>query len=90
MQRNLITCSVIWKGDPITAVKTFGKNSCKRCNREIMVIIVKTEYKSPRGLINSRSELHGACHHVPRFHRLTMKTNPSADERKKRKNVDLE
>jgi hypothetical protein len=27
MQRNLITYSIIWKGGPITAVKTFGKNS---------------------------------------------------------------
>jgi hypothetical protein len=48
MQRDLISCSIIWKGDPITAVKTFGKNSCKLCNRERMTI-VKTEYKkSPR------------------------------------------
>jgi hypothetical protein len=56
IHRDLISCSVIWKGDPITAVKTFGKNSCKLCNPERMVI-VKTEYKSPRGLINSRLEL---------------------------------
>jgi hypothetical protein len=52
--------------------------------------IVKTEYKYPRGLINSHSELHGACRHIPRFHRLFMKTTPSADERKKRKKVDLD
>jgi hypothetical protein len=88
IQRNLITCSVIWKGDPITAVKKIGKNSCKLCDREIMAM-VKTKFKSPRGLINSRSELHGACRHIRRFHRLTMKTTPSADERKKRKKVDL-
>jgi hypothetical protein len=46
MQRNLITCSIIWKGGPITAVQKFGMNSCKLCNRERMAII-KTEYKSP-------------------------------------------
>jgi hypothetical protein len=51
---------------------------------------VKTRYKSPRGLINSYSELHGAWRHIPRFHRLSMKTTPSADERKKREKVDLE
>jgi hypothetical protein len=26
MHSDLISCSVIWKGDPVTAVKTFGKN----------------------------------------------------------------
>jgi hypothetical protein len=25
MQKNLITCSIIWKGDPITAVKTSAR-----------------------------------------------------------------
>jgi hypothetical protein len=29
MQRSLITCSIIWKGDPLAVVKSFGKNSCK-------------------------------------------------------------
>jgi hypothetical protein len=37
-------------------------------------------------LINSCSEIHGACRHKPRFHRYH-KQKPSADERKKRKNV---
>jgi hypothetical protein len=69
MQRSVISCSVIWKGGPISSVKSFGKIFCRFCNCEHMAI-VKAEFKSPKGLINSRSELHGACCHVPRFHRL--------------------
>jgi hypothetical protein len=42
-----------------------------------------------KGLINSRSELHGACRHIPWFHRLSLKAPPSADERRKREQVDL-
>jgi hypothetical protein len=44
MQKDLISSSVIWKGDPITAVQIFGKNSCELSNRERMVI-VKAEFK---------------------------------------------
>jgi hypothetical protein len=70
-----ISCSLIWKGNPLSAVKTFGKNSCKLCNRERMAI-VKAEHNNPKSLINSRSELHGTCCHLPRFHRLSLKTKP--------------
>jgi hypothetical protein len=57
--------------------------------RERMAI-VKAEHNNPKNLINSRSEVHGACRHLPRFHRLWLKTKPSADERTKREKVDLE
>jgi hypothetical protein len=53
IQRSFATCSIIWKGDPLSVVKMLGRNSCKLCNRERMVI-AKAEHKSPRGLINSR------------------------------------
>jgi hypothetical protein len=88
-QRVQISCSLIWKGNPLSAVKTFGKNSCKLCNREQMAI-VKAEHNNPNNLINSRSELHGACRHLPRFHRLLLETKPSADEHTKREKVDQE
>jgi hypothetical protein len=50
--------------------------------------IVKACHKDAKGLINSRSELHGACRHILRFHRLSIKAAPSADERKKLEKVD--
>jgi hypothetical protein len=50
--------------------------------------IVKACHKDAKGLINSHSELHGAWRHIPRFHRLSIKAAPSADERKKREKVN--
>jgi hypothetical protein len=38
MQRDLIKCNVLWKGNPIYVVKTFGKSPCALCNRERMAI----------------------------------------------------
>jgi hypothetical protein len=35
-------------------------------------------------------EIHGACRHLPRFHRLQLKTISSADERKKREKVSVQ
>jgi hypothetical protein len=39
MQRDLIKCEILWQGNPISCVKTFGKNTCSLCNRERMEII---------------------------------------------------
>ena len=90
MQRNLIQCHILWQGNPISVVKTFGKSTCALCNRERMEI-VKLNRSIPDYLINSCSEIHGACRHKPRFHRYheTKITNSSADERKKHKSVVL-
>jgi hypothetical protein len=85
MQRDLISSSILWKGDPLTAVKSFRWNSCCQLyNQERMAIDKACQHKDAKGLVNSRSELHGACRHIPRFHRLSIKAAPSADERKKR------
>ena len=89
MQRDLIKCEILWKGNPISAVKTFGKNICSLCNRERMEII-KISRSTPDILINSCLEIHGACRHKPRFHRYHEQETPSADDRKKREKVALE
>jgi hypothetical protein len=89
MQRDLIKCEILWQGNPISVVKTFGKNICALCNRERMEII-KISRSTPDTLINSCSEIHGACRHKPRFHRYHEQESPSADDRKKREKVVLE
>jgi hypothetical protein len=53
-----------------------------------MAIVKACCHKGAKGLINSRSELHSACRHITRYHRLSIKAVPSADERKKREKVD--
>jgi hypothetical protein len=89
MQRDLIKYEILWKGNPISAVKTFGKNTCALCNRERMEI-VKASRNTPDMIINSCSEIHGACRHKPRFHRFHEQETHSADDRKKREKVALE
>ena len=78
----------IWKGNPMIIVKSFGKNSCKLCSCERMEII-KHSFNPECCTINSRLEIHGACCHLPRFHRLQLKTFSSADERKKCEKVSV-
>jgi hypothetical protein len=64
MQRDMIASEIIWKGNPMTVVKSFGKNSCKLCSRERMEII-KHLFNPECPTINSRLEIHGACRHLP-------------------------
>ena len=67
--RNTYTLHVIWKGNPLSTVKTFGTNNCILCNQERLNIF-KWMRTKPDKLINRCSELFGACRHKPRFHRL--------------------
>ena len=82
LQRNHIVCSVIWEGNPISTVKTFGTKNCALCNRERLEIF-KASKENPESLINSCNEIHGACRHKPRFHRY--KSSDSTDETKSKK-----
>ena len=77
LQRNSIYCSIIWQGNPISAVKTFGTTNCTLCAKERLEIMKLSRYK-PHLLINSCNEIYGACRHKPKFHRHT--TAPSTDE----------
>jgi hypothetical protein len=89
MQRDMIQCEILWKGNPISVVKTFGKATYALCNRK-RVEIIKISRSTPVILINSCSEIHGACRHKPRFHRYHKQETPSADDCKKHEKVDLE
>ena len=70
---------IIWQGNPISCMKTFRQLNCRLCMRERLEIL-KMGKKEPRKLINSRSEIYGACRHKPRFHRYFMNGPTSADE----------
>jgi hypothetical protein len=86
VQQGHIVCKALWQGNPLSVVKTFGKNSCKLCNRERIEILKQAAKTRLSGkTINSCMEIHGACRHLPWFHRLIHNTIPSADERKKPK-----
>ncbi|CAB9514199.1 expressed unknown protein [Seminavis robusta] len=77
IQRNSIEISIIWQGNPISTVKTFGTRHCSLCNRERLEIL-KRSRESPEKLINSCNEIYGACRHKPRFHKYH--NSPSTDD----------
>jgi len=78
-QRNGITCSIIWQGNPISVVKTFATKNCALCAKE-RTAILKQSKLNPQLLVNSNNEIYGACRHRPKFHRHGKQTTPSTDE----------
>ena len=73
---------IIWKGNPMSCVKTFGTRMCKLCAKERMAI-VKMCKLSPTKIINKCNEVYGACRHKPRFHRFEQHSTAGTDESKK-------
>jgi hypothetical protein len=81
-----IKVDIIWQGDPISCVKTFGTKGCKLCAKERYAIIKLTR-ETPQLAINKCNEVYGACRHKPRFHRFdhTEHANTSTDESRRMK-----
>ena len=77
--RVMTKTEIIWKGDAISCMKSFGKLSCKLCMRERIAILKKAR-KEPDKLINSCGEIYGACRHKTKFHRCNQNTTPSTDD----------
>ena len=78
--RDKVSMDILWKGNPITCVKSFGKINCSLCMKERLLILKALGDKmDKKRLINSNNELYGACRHKPKFHRYTT-YNSSADE----------
>ena len=78
--------SILWQGNPLSVVKTFGSRDCKLCMKERFEIL-RAKKKDPNKLINRCNEIYGACRHKPRFHRFEQKTFPGTDESNKDERV---
>ena len=84
-QRNDYTISVLWQGNPISAVKSFSTHNCALCTRERLAIL-KASRSKPELLINSCDEIYGACKHKnPSFIGLLQTTPPALMSHKKTK-----
>jgi hypothetical protein len=83
-----IKVDILWKGLPLSCVKTFGTKTCKLCAKERYAILTQL-FKDPNGTINKCPEVYGACRHKPRFHRFETTKNvaASADEAEKAERV---
>jgi hypothetical protein len=68
--REIVRVEVLWKGNPISVMKTFGQVNCTLCMKERLAI-VKAMRKEPHKLINSSTEIYGTCRHKTQFHRFT-------------------
>jgi hypothetical protein len=79
-----IEISILWKGNPINTVKTFGSLSCALCNAEKCQIVKALNNNKNDDILNQQSEIFGACKHIPKFHRLineqNLKQNHGTDE----------
>ena len=68
--RNKMDFQILYLGDPMSVVRSFGTDRCRICMHE-KLFILDASFKSPELLINSRNEIHGTCLHRPRFHRFS-------------------
>ena len=79
----MMRMSILWYGNPISCNKSFGKWNCRLCMKERIIILEemrKGKAAGKRHLINSASELYGACRHKPSFHRYSITQPTSTDE----------
>ena len=75
--RNQTKYSILWQGNPLSTVQTFGTPSCKLCSKERLEIYKRARFKRAT-LINERTNLFEACNHKPSFHRY--KVDECTDE----------
>jgi hypothetical protein len=84
-----VKVDILWQGDPLSCVKTFGTRDCKLCSKERYARITLT-HATPNLAINKCNEVHGACcQHKPRFHRFNHSgnVNSSTDESERTKGL---
>jgi GIY-YIG catalytic domain len=60
---------ILWQGNPLSCVRTFGTSTCKLCAKERLAILKLTR-RTPHLAINKCTEIYGACRHKPNFHRF--------------------
>ena len=71
---------ILWEGNPIYCVKSFGKLNFPLCMKEMLEILKALGENTEKILINSNNRLYGVCRHKSRFHRYTNTTNSNTDD----------
>jgi hypothetical protein len=81
--RKMMKVKIVWQGNAISCMKSFGKLNCSLCMQErieILCTICQEEWK----IINHCNEIYGACQHKTRFYRFlkehTNVKNTSTDD----------
>ena len=77
--REMVEMEILWQGDAIGCMKSFGQLHCNLCMME-RIEILKISRKEPEKLIKSKSEIYGACKHKTKFHKYCINGHPSIDK----------
>jgi hypothetical protein len=81
--RKMWKIKILWQGNTISCMKSFGKLNCSLCMRE-RIEILRAMQQEECLIINSCNEIYGACRHKTKFHRFhkehTDVKNTSTDE----------
>ena len=67
--RRIMKYQILWQANPISCMKTFGKFNCALCMWERVEILCAYQQEKTK-LINSKTEIFGACCHKTKFHRF--------------------
>ena len=65
--KKLVRHEVIWEGNALSVVKTFGSDQCRLCAEE-KFCIWEDNCRNFRYMLNKRQEIYGACAHNVHFH----------------------
>jgi hypothetical protein len=88
--RRMMKVKIIWQGNAISCMKSFGKLNCSLCMRK-RIKILRTICQEEWKIINTCNEIYGACQQKTRFHRFLNKhtnvKNTSTDEGNKPEKV---
>jgi hypothetical protein len=86
----MMKVKIVWQGNAISCMKSFGKLNCSLCMWE-RIEILRTICQEEWRIINHCNEIYGACQHKTRFHRFlkehTIVKNTSTDEGNKPEKV---
>ena len=77
--REICQSRVLWQGNAISCMKSFGTRECKLCMKERLTIL-KSMKENQFGTINSNRELYGPCRHITRFHRYMKNGQSRTDD----------
>ncbi len=66
--RQVATFNILWRGNIVSMMKSFGTRKCKLCMKERTAILHPMN-TNKGSIINSNSEIYGASRHKAGFHR---------------------
>ena len=65
--KKLVRHEILWEGNPLSVVKTFGTENCRLCAEEKFAIF-ESNCRNFQHCVNKRSEIYSKCAHNVYFH----------------------